>query len=176
MQGSAELTSSHALVGTELAADLGLGIGDRVRLQTGEDRTGIFTVAGIFDFGAQELNARWVFVPLRAAQAMFRLEGGVSTIEVLGTEIFEAEALARRIEERTALRSESWMATNAQLLVALRSQGSSSIMIQAFVILAVALGIASVLAVSVVQKAREIGILRATGARTRLPHSVHDPS
>ncbi|MDH3424531.1 MAG: FtsX-like permease family protein, partial [Gemmatimonadota bacterium] len=45
----------------------------------------------------------------------------------------------------------------------LRSQSMSSIMIQVFVILAVALGIASVLAVSVAQKAREIGILRATG-------------
>ena len=138
-----------------------------MRLQSGEDRANVFTVAGIFDFGAQELNERWVFISLRAAQAMFSLEGGVSTIEVLGTEIFEAEALAGRIAERTGLPAESWMETNAQLLVALRSQGSSSIMIQTFVILAVALGIASVLAVSVVQKAREIGILRATGARTR---------
>ena len=166
VEGSVDLSSSHALVGTELASDLGLGIGDRLRLQAGEDRASVFTVAGIFDFRVQELNERWVFVPLRSAQAMFGLEGGVSTIEVLGSEIFEAEALAGRIEERTGLRAESWMATNAQLLVALRSQGSSSVMIQVFVILAVALGIASVLAVSVVQKAREIGILRATGTST----------
>jgi lipoprotein-releasing system permease protein len=59
------------------------------------------------------------------------------------------------------------MATNAQLLTGLRSQNASSIMIQTFVVLAVALGIASVLAVSVVQKSREIGILRATGTSTR---------
>jgi lipoprotein-releasing system permease protein len=166
VQGSADLSGAHALVGTELAADLGLGVGDRVRLQAGEERASAFTVAGIFDFGTRELNERWVFVSLRAAQAMFGLEGGVSTLEVRGTEIFQAEALARRITERTGLPAESWMATNAQLLVALRSQSSSSIMIQTFVILAVALGIASVLAVSVVQKAREIGILRATGAPT----------
>jgi len=55
------------------------------------------------------------------------------------------------------------MRTNAQLLVALRSQSSSSQMIQVFVILAVAMGIASVLVVSVVQKGKEIGILRAMG-------------
>jgi lipoprotein-releasing system permease protein len=55
------------------------------------------------------------------------------------------------------------MRTNAQLLVALRSQSSSSQMIQFFVILAVAMGIASVLVVSVVQKGKEIGILRAMG-------------
>lgn len=166
VEGRADLGSSHALVGTDLAADLGLGVGDRVRVQAGGDRASVFTVAGIFDFGVRELNERWVFVSLRAAQAMFGLEGGVSTIEVLGTEIFEAEGLARRIAERTGLPAESWMATNAQLLVALRSQGSSSVMIQLFVVLAVALGIASVLAVSVVQKAREIGILRATGTPT----------
>ncbi|MHB1168161.1 MAG: FtsX-like permease family protein [Longimicrobiales bacterium] len=166
VEGSADLPSAHALIGTELATDLGLGIGDRIRLQTGAEQSAVYTIEGIFDFGAKELNERWVFIPLRAAQTMFGLEGGVSTIEVVGTGIFEAEALARRIGERTGLRAESWMATNAQLLVALRSQGSSSIMIQAFVILAVALGIASVLAVSVVQKAREIGILRATGTST----------
>ena len=166
IQGSVELGSSQALVGTELAADLGLGVGDRVRLQAGDERASVFTVTGVFDFGARDLNERWVFVSLRAGQALFGLEGGVSTIEVLGTEIFQAEALAGRIAERTGLPAESWMATNAQLLVALRSQGSSSTMIQVFVVLAVALGIASVLAVSVVQKAREIGILRATGTST----------
>lgn len=164
--GSEALQSADALIGVDLAEDLGLSVGERLRLQAREGRSTVFTVAGIFDFGARELNERWVFVSLRAGQAMFGLDGGVSTIEVLGTEIFRAEALATRIAERTGLTADSWMATNAQLLVALRSQGSSSVMIQVFVILAVALGIASVLAVSVVQKAREIGILRATGTST----------
>lgn len=176
VEGSADLSTSQALIGTELATDLGVGVGDRIRVQTGAstgqargtvtDEARVFTVAGIFDFNVKELNERWVFVSLRAGQAMFALEGGVSTIEVLGTEIFDAEALANQITERTGLPAESWMETNEQLLIALRSQSSSSIMIQTFVILAVALGIASVLAVSVVQKAREIGILRATGTST----------
>ena len=59
------------------------------------------------------------------------------------------------------------MKVNTQLLVGLRSQSSSSCMIQFFVIVAVALGIASVLVVSVVQKSREIGILKAMGTPTR---------
>ncbi len=166
VEGVGNPGTAEALVGTELANDLGVGIGDRVRLQTSEERSTVLTIAGIFDFGAQELNERWVFITLRAAQSMFDLEGGVSTIEVVGEEIFQAEALSLRIAERTGLPAESWMATNSELLVALRSQGSSSTMIQAFVVLSVALGIASVLAVSVVQKAREIGILRATGTAT----------
>ena len=77
--------------------------------------------------------------------------------------LFDAERIAQEVEERTGLEANSWMKLNEQLLVALRSQASSKYMIQFFVVIAVALGIASVLIVSVVQKAREIGILRAVG-------------
>jgi lipoprotein-releasing system permease protein len=163
--GSLDVSSGRALIGTELAADLGLEVGDPFRLRAGEDRGGVYSVAGIFDFDNRDLNARWVFIGIRPAQTMFDLEGGVSTLEVRGTEVFGAESLALRIAESTGLDAESWMESNAQLLVALRSQSSSSYLIQVFVVLAVALGIASVLAVSVIQKSREIGILRATGTR-----------
>jgi lipoprotein-releasing system permease protein len=169
--GRLDLTGFKAAIGSELAHDLGLSVGDRIRLDVRADSagatTGVYTVSGIFDLGNSDLNARWVFVSLRAAQSMFGLEGGVSSIEVKLAEIYGAEVLAREVTARTGLAAESWMAANAQLLTGLRSQNASSIMIQTFVILAVALGIASVLAVSVVQKSREIGILRATGTTTR---------
>src|SRR5690606_28430092 len=58
---------------------------------------------------------------------------------------------------------DSWMTINAELLSGLTAQSDSKTMIQLFVIIAVALGISSVLIVSVVQKSREIGILRAVG-------------
>lgn len=183
--GRLDLDGFKAVVGTELARDLGVAVGDRIRLRAGAAGpegsaaagvaepadgagvAGVYTVSGIFDLGNRDLNQRWVFVSLRATQSMFGLGGGVSTIEVKGTEIYEAEALAQAISARLGLAADSWMATNAQLLNGLRSQNASSIMIQVFVVLAVALGIASVLAVSVVQKSREIGILRATGTSTR---------
>jgi lipoprotein-releasing system permease protein len=136
-----------------------------MRLRVGTDVGGVYTITGILDLGNKDLNQRWVFVSLRAAQSMFDLEGGVSTIEVRGAQIYDAEPLARTIAARTGLVADSWMRTNEQLLIGLRSQSASSRLIQTFVILAVALGIASVLAVSVVQKSREIGILRATGTR-----------
>ena len=62
------------------------------------------------------------------------------------------------------LKIDQWKAQNQQLLSALTSQSSSSYTIQFFVIMAVTLGIASVLAVSVIQKSKEIGILKAMGA------------
>jgi lipoprotein-releasing system permease protein len=163
-RGAPSVSGDHAIIGSELASDLGLDVGDTFRVRVGEEGGSVHTVAGIIDLGARDLNARWVFVSVRSAQAMFGLEGGISTIAVKVEEIFQAETVGRRIAEATGLDAESWMEANAQLLVALRSQSSSSYLIQVFVMLAVALGIASVLAVSVVQKTREIGILRATGA------------
>ncbi|MBT8405356.1 MAG: ABC transporter permease [Gemmatimonadetes bacterium] len=167
VEGDLDLTGFRAVVGTELARKLGVEVGGTIRIQTAGDRGGTYSISGIFDYGSVTLNESLVFVSLRGAQTLFGLEGGVSALEITTDEIFEADALAARIRDRTGLPTESWIEQNGDLLVGLRSQSMSSIMIQVFVILAVALGIASVLAVSVVQKSREIGILRATGTQTR---------
>ena len=158
-------SSSEAVIGIGLAADLGASVGDRVRIQANEGRASTFRVAGIFDLGNRDVNRRWVIVSMRSAQTLLDLVGGVSNLDVRVAEVFQAESTAMQIESRTGLVAESWMETNGQLLVALRSQSASSQMIQFFVVLAVALGIASVLVVSVVQRGRQIGILRAMGAK-----------
>jgi lipoprotein-releasing system permease protein len=153
-----------AVIGVELADDLGVGLGDRLRIEAAEGRSTIARVGGIFDLGNRDVNRRWVIVSMRAAQTLLDLAGGASVLELRVSEIFEADNIAARAQGRTGLVAESWMQTNGQLLVALRSQAASSNMIQFFVVLAVALGIASVLVVSVVQRSRQIGILRAMGA------------
>jgi lipoprotein-releasing system permease protein len=165
--GRFALEGTEAIIGTVLASDLGVAVGDKIRLATPEGRGDVFTIAGIFDLGNKDVNQRWVFVPLRSAQTMLDVPGGATTIEVKVEEIFEAERLAREIQRRMGLSADSWMELNQQLLVGLRSQSASSWMIQTLVVLAVALGIASVLGVSVIQKSREIGILKATGTTTR---------
>jgi len=165
--GRFDVSGTRAVIGTELARIMGLTVGDKLRVSAPDQRTDVFTVSGIFDIGNKDANERWVFVTLRSAQTLLDLAGGVSTIEVKVAELFEAESIATQLSARTGLEADSWMKTNTQLLVGLRSQSSSSYMIQAFVIIAVALGIASVLVVSVVQKSREIGILKAMGTPTR---------
>lgn len=161
--GRLELVGSDALIGIALARDLGVSIGDRLRIETTSAREDVVRVAGIFDLGNKDVNQRWVFVSIREAQSLLDLAGSVSTFEVRTEDPFQADVVASRIAQRTGHIAEPWTQLNRQLLVALKSQSSSSVMIQFFVILAVALGIASVLIVSVVQKSREIGILRATG-------------
>jgi lipoprotein-releasing system permease protein len=164
--GQFRLVGSETVIGAELAKDLGIGVGDKLRLVQNDGRGEVFSVVGVFDLGNKDVNQRWVFVSLRTAQTMLELGAKISTIEIRVNEVFDAEAIAQRIADRTGLQADSWMKINQQLLIALQSQSSSSYMIQFFVILAVALGIASVLVVSVVQKSREIGILKATGTST----------
>jgi lipoprotein-releasing system permease protein len=164
--GRFRVQGTEVVIGVVLAQDLGLGVGDKLRLTTAEGRGDVYTVSGIFDFGDQNVNQRWVLVSLRAAQTLLDLEAGITTIEAKAADPFRASLIAAELGPRTGLDADSWMKLNAQLLTALRSQSASALMIQSFVVIAVALGIASVLGVSVIQKSRQIGILKATGTST----------
>ena len=164
--GRFEITGQQALIGRELADDLGLQVGDKLRVSTGV-RSEVLTVAGLFDTGSREVNRRRVFITLRLAQTLLDLPGSVSVIDLSVADLFGADAVADRLRAQTGLRVDSWMQTNAGLLNALSNQTISNNLIRGFVVAIVALGISSVLVVSVVQKQREIGILRAMGASRR---------
>lgn len=164
--GRFRVEGTEAVIGTVLAHDLGVEVGDKLRLTSAVGRGDVFTVSGIFDVGNRDVNQRWVLVPLRQAQTLLDLAGGVTTIEARVADVFGAEAMAQALGAATGLAADSWMTLNQQLLAGLQAQSSSSAMIQTFVVIAVALGIASVLGVSVIQKRGQIGILKATGATT----------
>ena len=164
--GRFELATSGTLIGRELAEDLGLQLGDKLRVSTGS-RSQMLTVTGLFDMGSREFNRRRIFTTLRMAQTLLELPGRVSVIDLSVADLFDAEAAADSLRAQTGLRVESWMQTNAGLLNALSNQTISNNLIRGFVVAIVALGISSVLVVSVVQKQREIGILRAMGAGRR---------
>ena len=164
IEGQLVVGAGNAVIGKELARDLGLGIGDKLRLDAGEGRETVVDIAGIFELGVRELDARYVYLDLKQAQTLLDLPGGVTVIDTTVAEIFEADQVASRLARLTGLRAESWMETNGQLLNALSSQSMTTEMIRVFVGISVAFGIASVLAVSVVQRTREIGILRAMGS------------
>lgn len=168
-QGRMVEGGTDAVIGVDLADDLGLGLGSKLRVQAAGGRTELFTIVGVFDLGNREVNQRWVIAPLRAGQTLLDQVGAVSAIEIRLPDPFDADDASGSLAGRTGLEAESWMQTNAELLTALRSQSSSSVLIQVFVVLAVTIGIASVLVVSVFQKRRQIGILRAMGtSRARI--------
>jgi len=164
--GTYRVGSAEALLGDGLAEELGVSVGDPLRLST-DDRDAQVRVAGIFDVGQSALDDRWVVLSLRGAQTLLDRVGDVTEIDASVDEIFDADVIADRVALRTGLDVESWIDRNEQLLVALRSQDQSTLMIRIFVMLAVAIGIASVLVVSVVQRRGQIGILRAVGTPRR---------
>jgi len=86
--------------------------------------------------------------------------------------LFGAEELAGQLAAKTGLTFDSWMKTFDQLVAAIHAQDITTGLIRLFVVLIVALGIASVMVVWVVQKRREIGILRAMGASRRMVQRV----
>ena len=163
VHGQALINSESILIGTELASDLGLGVGDKLRLSSGTGRVQTLTVSGIFDLGNKAANTRNTFVALRTAQTLFDLVGGASVLDVTVRDVYTAETIAQQMHQLTGLQADSWIKTNEQFFTAVKAQTTANTAIRFFVALSVGFGIASVLVVSVVQRSREIGILRAMG-------------
>ncbi|GHB70494.1 hypothetical protein GCM10008107_19900 [Psychrosphaera saromensis] len=164
VSGQLRVGANDVLIGSQLAKDLGVQLGSKLRLETGQQNSTVVNISGIFELGVRELDSRYVYLDLKQAQSLLSLPGGVTVIDLTVEDIFAAEKIAAQVARLTSLKAESWIVTNAQLMNALSAQSLSTNMIIVFVAISVAFGIASVLSVSVVQRTREIGILRATGA------------
>ncbi len=163
VRGTPRLTGQDILVGTDLASELGVDVGDKLRVANAQGVANTLTISGVFDLGNKAANQRSTFVALRTAQSLLGLPGGVTSIEVTVRDVYAAETMAQRIQAATGVEADSWIKTGAQFFAAVSAQTTANTAIRFFVGLSVAFGIASVLVVSVVQKSREIGIMRAMG-------------
>jgi len=162
--GDLRLNPGDVVIGIELARDLGVALGDKVRLSTPTSAGDAYQVRALYDLGQRNLNRAYAYVTLPTAQALLNLPGGVSSVELSVEDLFGADTLAARLQARMPHEVESWMKANSQLRTALGNQTVMTALVRFFLALVVAIGVASVLIVSVVQKTREIGILRAMGA------------
>jgi lipoprotein-releasing system permease protein len=165
VRGQMRLNADDIMIGTELARQLGVAVGNRLLVTAGAKPARPLTITGIFDLGSKGVNLRTTFVALRTGQSLLNLPGGVTSLELAVADPFAAELIAQGVAGRFPVRADSWIATNAQFFTAVQAQNLSNMMIRGSVGLSVAFGVASVLVVSVVQRGREIGILRAMGAR-----------
>lgn len=161
-----------ALIGIELAKDLGAVLGDRFRVQTAQGGSEVFRIRALLDLGSRELNRRYVYTDLRAAQSLLGIPGRITNLDVAVRDIMQAEMIAAQLRAQSGQLIESWIQTNNQIFSAIKNQDIMTLLIRFFITVVVSLGIASVLVVSVVQKRKEIGILRAIGATRRQMLSV----
>ena len=166
VDGRFTVDDSSILVGSGFAADAGVSPGDELPLLLPDGRSVDYTVAGVFDLGSAAANERIAFLGEAAGgDALTLQDDEYSAIEVQVADVFTSSDVAQRLAGQADVTAVDWQAENAELLSGLAAQSGSSAMIQTFVLLAVALGIASTLAVSAVQKTRQIGILKAMGMR-----------
>lgn len=171
IEGRASLGSGQVIVGKDFADAFALKPGDEASFVLPSGKPAELTVSGVFDFGSAAANRATAFVDGGYAADVLGLQADqYSAIDAQVADVFTSQDVATALRGDPALNGlkvTEWQETNADLLSALQSQSSSSYMIQFFVLVAVALGIASTLAISAVQKTRQIGILKAMGMSDR---------
>jgi lipoprotein-releasing system permease protein len=161
--GVYSLESGEILIGTNFSEETDLDAGDNAALILPDGARAEYAVAGIFDLGSSAANERIAFLDSgSAAAALDMSEAEYSAIEIQVDDVFASTEVAARLGAGSVTVVD-WQDENEELLSGLAAQSGSSLLIQAFVLIAVALGIASTLAISAAQKTRQIGILKAMG-------------
>lgn len=170
VDGRMPSSSMEIIIGKDLSEDLGVKLDETISFATPENKIVDIKVVGIYDLKVASLNKSWIITNINIAQEIFEKEGRLSSIETQVKEVFDADIIADSLSKDLNdfnLETLNWKSQNEELLSGLAGQSASSYMIQAFVLLAVLLGIASVLAISVVQKSRQLGILKAMGIKDK---------
>jgi lipoprotein-releasing system permease protein len=158
------LGSDEIVIDGELAKDLDVSNGERVRVTSGTGASDSFTIAGIYSRGQGRGSA---YVTLRTGQSLFGLGTKVNAIYVKLIDIYDADAVADRIMALVPYEAKSWTREFPQFLSSLQVQTASAYLISGFSLVASGFAIAAVLIVSVLQKSKQIGILKSMGARRR---------
>lgn len=161
------LAPGEVVIGTGLADELGLSLGDRVKVTTSAGQSADKRVGGIFSTGFGSLDDSALLMPIGDAQALYGVGSAVTTIGIRVRDVFEAERLADALSRQVPYEVRPWTEDNQRLLGALEAQQRSSDMITFFTAVAAAFAIASILIVLVTNKLPEIGILKAMGATRR---------
>ena len=168
------------IVGKTLAEDLGAEVGDRVRLISPLAALGItlsepggpstrsreFRVIGVFQAGFQEYDSGLVYTDLFEAQRLFDEGDNVTGVELRVHDLDTSFELARRIEQNLggAFHSLDWSELNRNLFTALEVQKIALTLVIATIIFVAAFNVIATLIMVVLEKKREIAILKAMGA------------
>lgn len=170
VEGTLPDSEGKVLIGVDLKEEADISIGDEIELLANFGDTSTVTVTGFFNLGVASLNKSWTITNLETAQNVFSYDDQVTSINMQLKDVFLADTVADSIKERETSETlvvDNWKAQNEDLLSGLNGQSVSSIMIQVFVMISVLLGIASILAITVVQKSKQIGILKAMGIKDK---------
>ncbi|GIM28988.1 permease [Clostridium polyendosporum] len=160
--------TGEVLMGIDLKEKLGLQIGDKIDIVTINNRKTQLTIVGFYDLGSVKVNRLWLITNLQTSQDLIGFGDRVNSIEISIKDPYNADYIAKKIENGLSdskLKVENWKTQNKLLLSAIVGQKICSIIIQFFVLLSAVLSIISILGISVVQKYKQIGILKSMGMK-----------
>ncbi len=169
IEGRLPSSDNEVIVGDVLFEDMNLAIGSSYEMNVVNIGSVMVEIVGVYDFGVTAIDESWMISNLGTVQSLIGVGDVVSRIEMQVSEPFDADIIMRGLQSDLGNDFEvtNWKDQNADLLSGLNGQSVSSIMIQVFVTLSVVLGIASVLAITVLQKSRQLGILKAMGIKDK---------
>ncbi len=164
------------VLGVELARNLGVDLNDTVTLISSQviwnplapvpPRLRNFRVVGIFDVGMFEFDSHLAYIDLKTAQEFLGIPGKVNGLEIRVDDVFEAPAVSARINDAVGLPyfARDWTVTHEQLWAMLALEKHTMFVILTLIILVAAFNILATLIMIVIEKTREIGIMKAMGA------------
>ncbi len=169
------ITPPGIVLGKELAGRLGVTPGDTVYLMLSMGSLTPmghmpamkrFEVTGIFEAGMHQFDSAFAFVHLTEAQKILHLEDTVTAIEIRIKNVYQAKTVADRIVSQLGypFYTKNWISMNHNLFSALKLEKTVMFIILALIVLVAAFNIASSLIMIVMNKRKEIGILKAMGA------------
>jgi len=173
--GSGSDAKPGLVVGKELAKHLGLLVGDSINVISPMGnitplgmmpRLKSFRVVGIFNTGMFEYDSTLAYISLPQAQAFFDLGDTVTGIQLKVDNVYHTGELVRAINQTMAPEyyARDWMQMNRNILFALKTEKMVMFIILTLIVLVAAFGIASTLFMVVMEKTRDIAILKSMGA------------
>ncbi len=156
------LGSDEIVIDTQLAKDLNVTVGERIRLSSSIGVSESLNIAGIYSSGRGRGS---VYITLRNGQSFFGYGTSVNAVYVKVFDIYDVDGLSSTIMALLPYEAKPWTKDFGSFLTNMNVMGASAYLISAFSLIASAFSIAAVLIVSVLQKSQQIGILKSMGAR-----------
>jgi lipoprotein-releasing system permease protein len=171
-------TLTGVILGQELAKQLGLAVGDPVSVVSPLGtpspvgpipKVKRFVLAGTFDSGMYDYDSGLIYMGLADAQKFFGLGKAVTGVEIRVTDLYAAEQVARRLEHDlgTPFRARDWMEVNRNLFLAFRLEKVVYFIVLTLIVLVAAFNIVATLIMVVMEKRKDIAILKSMGATDR---------
>jgi len=171
------------IIGRELAVRIGVRPGDVLSMISPQGKltplgrvpnSRKYIVTGIFDSGMFEYDANLVFVSIKEAQDFLGMEDQVTGLEVKVTDIYQADLVGKTISTKLGhpFWTKDWKLMNRSLVAALRLEKITMFVILTMIVLVGALNIISTLVMVVMEKNRDMAILRAMGSTSRSIMSI----